>query len=657
MAKFLGLDSINVLKDYIDDRIASVNGETRIITIQAYTYVKDDADRPSAPNPSTAGGSFDVNAASYIYPTGWTSLKAVIEGIESGAYDENITDLDEALSVGSIWMTVGVITGADNIPDEYSKPVKISGQNGVSIKFAYSYDKDATVEKRYDNPKGPDSENQVEYVWTKVGDTDWQGPAIFAMYAESGKDTLYLFKATSERDEEFNPIVPATPGAVNDWSNTIGSLSLSPESPFLWMCTKTVVAGNNGNGVPWNAPVLIGRWGEDGNVPDYTYTIYCKGNDNSDFPELPGIVAPETPTFEEKQPIEFYLKDDWVDLPKDDDAIWWQCSLMVDGHRSVVTEIGAVKRYNALDGVAKPGPYTKYLYSWSPNQNAPALNWEDLNEDGWSPKGWYETPDYDKAADWEGDINSASPDASLWVISGVTSGIDAEGKPNITEWTAPYRLSGPRGPISYDYRIETRYMYGTETAPYKTSDDIPWEESTDNFTLNASFPYIWAKNYLVYYIMKYGDDMKADGSYDIVQASDKPSFVKDADGKFITYGEYRLSGLNGVDGSKRNTLAYNDLAESSEITVESFMTNMYISNSASDAVYNINFDEYSFITGYTGKFANIGTANMVINSNDIAFIGSCTTSNSIVLAPQESVELVCNRTATEKQLLVIGKAL
>ena len=37
--RFLGLDSINVLKKYIDDQVALLANKSNLITLQAYKYV------------------------------------------------------------------------------------------------------------------------------------------------------------------------------------------------------------------------------------------------------------------------------------------------------------------------------------------------------------------------------------------------------------------------------------------------------------------------------------------------------------------------------------------------------------------------------------------------------------------------------------------
>ena len=160
--------------------------------------------------------------------------------------------------------------------------------------------------------------------------------------------------------------------------------------------------------------------------------------------------------------------------------------------------------------------------------------------------------------------------------------------------------------------------------------------------------------------MKYADDANEDGSYDVVLESDSPTIVKTVNGNNVDYGYFRLSGLNGEDGSKRNSLHYSPVdTTETEIVVKSFSdTNLYVANSNVDVTYKLQLDILSFVTGYTGKFANIGTANMVITtSSGITFTGSNTTATSITLAPQETIELVCYKDGDARTLLVIGKAL
>ena len=73
-AKFLGLNSINVIKDYIDKQILTINNNGfKNITANAYVYVKN-----GEIVPTISGGNFDPTIPAINYPEGWNSLDAVI---------------------------------------------------------------------------------------------------------------------------------------------------------------------------------------------------------------------------------------------------------------------------------------------------------------------------------------------------------------------------------------------------------------------------------------------------------------------------------------------------------------------------------------------------------------------------------------------------
>lgn len=645
--KFLGLDSINVLKQYIDEQITSVSDNTRIITIQAYSYHKNGV-KPEAP----IGGGFDTEGITIQYPENWYSLSALLNKYE---------DLETALSEGSIWMTAGVSQGTTEIV--WSTPMKISGQNGVSVRFAYSYDKNAKEEDRLLLPPNVDSdpEHHIVYVWTQTGESDWVGPVIWAMYAQDATMVYWRYCVTGE-DEDGNPITPPKPGGA-PWVKEIPRQDITEDMPYMWMSYQIVRPKKLDDNITnwtendiykiddsrWSEPILFGHYGRNGDVPDYTQNLYCKGIDDPSS-EIPGIIAPEQPKFEEDKLINDYITSEWRVLPDDSEGVWWMCTFKIKGRNNEVLEIGPVKRYNGVDGVAKPGPFTKYLYAWSPDQTAPTVDLSNLVSN-WRPEGWYEMPDYDTSEEWVGDVNSAKAEASLWSLVGQATGIDENGHPSVSVWSSPVKLTGPRGPISYDYRIETRYMEGTSVAPRRKSSEYEWNIEIP--TTTSQYPYIWAQQYLVYYKMKYADTPNADGTYDVVE---DPSFRPDII-KSKKYGEFRLTGLNGEDGNKKNNIKFTTASE--VINVYSFTeTNYYIANSEDDITYNMNLDTISFIDGYTGKFSNIGTGNVTLVGNTFTFVGSCSTADTIILAPQETVELICYNTDDDKkQFIVIGKVL
>lgn len=644
--KFLGLDSVNVLKEYIDGQINTSRNSTRVATVQAYAYVTDaDAgvNGPSSPSvppvppetfvPNSEYGSIDDNGKIH-YPNGWNSLNNVLislRGIDENAYQENI---ESALREGSIYMTAGVLEGGYYF-NKWSTPVKISGQNGVGIQFKYTYNEGANpnvnLEELSDHPNGVNSNNRVEYVWTKYGDDVWEGPFIWAMYSTDASDVHWRYLVTSEEDEFGNPVIPNKPSINSLWTNTIPTTNISSTHPYMWMSWQRTPAGQNVDNDNWSDPILFGHYGQDGNVPDYTFTLYAVGSVTE---------APIKPEFQESEnTTDFKLRvgDVWKTIPEETGDVWYQCTIEVNGLNSYITNIGEVKRYSAVDGTALPGQFTKYLYKWSDTQESPDFV---VEENEWKPTDWNERPDIDVID---------NPEASLWMISAVINGYDTDTATPIIEndWSNPVKISGPRGPISYDYRIETRYNIGTSEKPKALPTEEEWNKYVPAVT--TKYPYIWAINYLMCYTMGYDENNK-------IVAIDNGTLVD-------SYNYFRLSGIDGEDGNRKNSLKYSNTQDT--IEVESFSEhNLYISNSDENVTYEIRLDPLSFINGYTGKFANIGNGTMTINAYKdtnnnylYKFIGSGTEATSITLNPQESIELVCYNNGSNKELLVIGKSL
>ena len=259
--KFLGLDSVNVLKKYIDEQIIERNASSNVVTINAYRYYTD-SEKGNVCAP--AGGGFDASASRIEYPdANWNSLQNALKNA-TGKDSPTIEDIEDALSVGAIYVSIGVIAGSS--ATEWSTPVKISGQNGIGVKFAWSHNYLATESQRTSAPSGVDVNNRVEYVWTKTGDNDWVGPTIWAMYSQDASDVLWRYTVTDEEaiDENGNPIPPANPGVGNNvWANNIATLNLSQAYPYMWMSYKLVPAGQDSNNVAWTDPVLFGHWGKD----------------------------------------------------------------------------------------------------------------------------------------------------------------------------------------------------------------------------------------------------------------------------------------------------------------------------------------------------------------------------------------------------------
>ena len=631
--KFLGINSINVLKQYIDEQILLNENSTRLITLQVYKYIGN-----NEPIDMPVGGSFDPVGGQIIYPTvNWNSLKAVVNGLGQNAETGEI-DYEEVankLKMGSIYMSAGITEQGTSFKDSWSNPIKISGENGINVQFEYSHNSSGVGRNKY--PKGVDSINNKEYVWIKYGDEDWQGPFLWACYAQNGTDMLYRYCVTATTD------VPNAPASDIDpnWTNSAAA-SVTQDKPYMWMSYKKVPAGMTSSEEQWSEPILFGHYGMDGkdgldgNIPAYSVTLYTKTDIIDGEIVKPEFICNEGDNIDSVKE----LNSSWNELPMtgNENSVWWYVVINVNGGGDkekepyTVNSVSEVMRFSAIDGNVQTSTYTKYLFYWSTNQTLP----EDLTDDA-----WVENPEY----------KADEQDGSLWMKFGVAKIDTITGEEvmlnNDKPYSDPVKITGPRGPIAYDYRTESLFGAGT-------ADKAPttWKRISEVKTNDAT-PYIWEKRYLAIYKMKYADEANADGTYDVVE--DK--FLKEIGDPDV----FRLSGLNGLvgkdgaNGNRLNSIDYTTVDKN--LGISNFDDiNYFISNSSSDTHYVLNGNKFGdFVSGYTGKFVNIGTGNMIITAVDAHIVGSNTAVTEIIVKPQESIDLIGYNNNRACEFILIGK--
>lgn len=638
--KFLGLDSIDVLMQYINTKM-SEQVDSKVCTIQVFKYVPND-ELPGAPSNNIY---YDFGHKALSFPVnneGWGTLNTV---------SANLTD--DSLKNGSIYTSVRLQIdqlGADySAETNWSRPVKISGVNGVGAEFVFSYTIDGEYSSNALELLDEDGKREIYYKYRASSDSEWSDPMIWAVYTingtngTNGRQVLYRYCATS-RDENGEMIIPVAPISSNDpnWTNTILNITLSDDTPYLWLSTAVVVAGESieeseANGVfaGWSDPILFSKLGVDGNVPDYNVTLYARGAEED------GLIQPDAPEFVEDQTVDYYTESGvWSDLPTDEEGYWWQCTFKVNGINDKVISIGSIKRYNGVDGVAQPGEWTEMCFKWSETQQRPEL---EIIEGATYPAGW------------ESQYPAPQPTvgANLWMTVGKFKGMNGDGTPKLVNpWSEPVCISGPICPVSLDSRFEIRYTNGNASA---VNPQGTWVDDPANVKTTNAYPYIWGKQYLAYYKVNYEYSTDEEGNFDIVEtvANVVP------DGVTQEYSPYRISGLNGNNGNTKNNIDYK--TDSNAVTINNFIdSNMYIYNGTAPITYEIDYNQIDFESGYTCKFANVGTSNITINAKDpYCFIGSGKTYadkiKTLTIAAQKSIELVCYKTNSEKSFIVIGK--
>lgn len=224
----------------------------------------------------------------------------------------------------------------------------------------------------------------------------------------------------------------------------------------------------------------------------------------------------------------------------------------------------------------------------------------------------------------------------------------------LNEWSNPVKLTGPRGPIAYDYRYESLFKIGTATEPQ--GEETQWKQLNE-ITTTEDYPYIWEKRFLAVYKMEYSNIQNEDGTFDIVQGE----FLYEIEPENGKDNICRLSGLNGIqgkdgkNGNRLNTIDYT--TTNKNLSISNFdEINYFISNSNEDVYYTLNGNKFSeFISGYTGKFVNIGTSDMIIETKDAYIVGSNTQTDTITVEPQESIELISYLNDNKCEFILIGK--
>lgn len=644
--KFLGLNSIGDLLEAFEKKVNMTIGDSKLFTLQLFKYVAD-GDNVDSPN---NGIYYDFNTSSVVFPSedlSWNTLAAVVR-----ALDEN------DLSNGSIYTSVRIQQGNSGATEQqpWSTPIKISGVNGTNglsgAEFRFSYTIDGEYSSDVLELLDEDGKREIYYQYRPSDDEEWSTPMIWAKYTTDGQDgtngnhgrqVLYRYCATA-KDENGEMIVPVAPTSSNDsnWSNTLLNITLSEDNPYLWMSTATVIAGetieeSEANGVfaGWSDPILFSKLGLDGNVPDYTVTLYAKGAEED------GLIQPDAPEFVEDQTIDYYKESGvWMELPSDETGYWWQCTFKINGLNDTVISIGSLKRYNGVDGEAQPGEWTEMCFMWSETQQRPAL---EIIEGATYPAGW--NPGYP--------VPQPVVGANLWMTLGKFKGMNEDGTPKlVTPWSEPVCISGPICPVSLDSRFEIRYTNGNASS---VNPQGTWVDDPVNVRTTNTYPYIWGKQYLVYYQVNYEYGVDEEGNFTISETS--ANVVPD--GVTKEYAPYRISGLNGNNGNTKNNIEYKTNT-TTEVINNFIDTNMYIYNGSEAITYDIDYNQIDFESGYTCKFANVGTSTVTITAKDpYCFIGSGKTSTdkiqSITISAQESIELVCYKTESEKSFIVIGK--
>lgn len=249
----------------------------------------------SPTEPATpVGGYWNTEANIVVYPEGWTGTDFSSEG-----------DI--------VWMSVGIFGADGNLKGEWSKPIRVTGEDGIdgtdgsSIEFIYKLTKtDKVVPSTPDNrpnesqyvpegwtnhPTGISLEMQVEWVCTRTKQengvwNNWSTPVMWSKYGVNGKDgdgVEYIYKLNNTGVAPDRPTeVSQEPEFVPDgWTDNPSGISAS--NKYEWVCIRKFRDGLWGE---FSNPALWAKYGDNGQTGNSARTMYCKTANASTVPEV-----------------------------------------------------------------------------------------------------------------------------------------------------------------------------------------------------------------------------------------------------------------------------------------------------------------------------------------------------------------------------------
>lgn len=421
----------------------------------------------SPTEPATpVGGYWNTEANIVVYPEGWTGTDFSSEG-----------DI--------VWMSVGIFGADGNLKGEWSKPIRVTGEDGTdgtdgsSIEFIYKLTKtDKVVPSTPDNrpnesqyvpdgwtnhPTGISLEMQVEWVCTRTKQengvwNNWSTPVMWSKYGVNGKDgdgVEYIYKLNNTGVAPDRPTeVSQEPEFVPDgWTDNPSGISAS--NKYEWVCIRKFRDGLWGE---FSNPALWAKYGDNGQTGNSARTMYCKTADASTVPEVnasninPGSIWGVT--------IPSYSGTEVV----------WGIQAIVAYDNTLVQEWQGpylITGINGKDGT--PPNYKTYVFKLSDSKpSAPTSN------DPTSPGGgWVDYP---------------NQEGNWWQCVGSVNGVTGL----VTEWGEVIPLNGRDGTAQDGKFTEFRFAKtSSDSAPSVVKSDRNPSGWTTSFPTISNTEILW----------------------------------------------------------------------------------------------------------------------------------------------------------------------
>lgn len=371
-------------------------------------------------------------------------------------------------------------------------------------------------------------------LWSHYGENGYSGYSVRTLYAK-GNDNLTPPSYTSNN---------ANPGS--NW----GAFPIDYNEDMVVWAIDGVFSVEGNLVEEWTPPRIITGIKGSIEVPIYYTSSYFTVPSKGATPLAPATGISVDSTITSKDTLGQTLT--WVDVPNDMSKVWYQCVAKVNSETKKVVEWGAVSIWNSVEDRVIDGTNwdIRVAIISKDDLDGPDINRKALNPNqGISSAPW-------KIPNGNEDL-IVGEGQKMWETK---AKFNPDGSFASDGWCYPYPISGEKGPkgdtgpvgdpgangvagISY----EERYMRGNETSPMISWSDsystlrIPSSWNLKIPTTNSDYPYIWCIKARIN-----GKNLLEDGKWE---------------------GPFRLSGINGVNGTDANPTTIATLTNPTDIVV------------------------------------------------------------------------------------------
>ena len=378
----------------------------------------------------------------------------------------------------------------------------------------------------------------------------YEGPTLWSHYGENGYSGYSVRTLYAKGNDDFTPpaYVPNNSNPGSYW----GAFPIDYNEDMIVWAIDGVFSVEGELIGEWTAPRIITGIRGSLEIPIYYTSTYFTVPSSGATPYAPEAGISIDMTITSKDTLGNTVT--WQDIPDNMSKVWYQCTAKVNSETRKVEEWGAVSIWNSIEDKIIDGTHWEVRVAII---SADDLDGPDINRKNPDPNYGLTSPSW-KTPNGNEDLK-VGEGQRMWETK---AKFNPDGSFASDGWCYPYPISGEKGPkgdtgptgpegpngvsgISY----EERYMIGNEESPINEWNDSyayvrtpeGWDLKISNTNTSTDYPYIWCIKARIN-----GKNELEDGKWE---------------------GPFRISGINGINGTSANPTTIGTLTNPTDIII------------------------------------------------------------------------------------------